>query len=343
MKISEATLNSYLQTVIGAPTDVTRIQDRQARYIDNAYDRYLLQLGGQTFLAIVVKDTREFTPTAFLKHLKVIRQSYPMDWVLVFEDLPAYVAHRLRAHNIPFMVPFRQLYWPFIGQIVSSGGQPTATARLVDKLTPASQGAVIAALTGKLPSMVSVSDLAAALQLSKMSASRIANELVAAGIAEDSRMGRERMLILPDETIAIWETALPYLTSPVRQSFYVFLDDMPVERRLKAGETGLAAKTMLAPPRVPTFAVGRDFANDLQSRALNALDNADDGEAVCLVEKWKYDPRTTADGNVVDRFSLYLSLRDRPDERLQIALEELMEQYFDPRYRPIQSPFRRPF
>ncbi|KOF17220.1 hypothetical protein AC244_18650 [Ensifer adhaerens] len=339
MKINEALLNSYLQSVVNEPTDVTRAHDRQARFIENAYDRYILKLGEHSFLAIVVKDAREFTPAVFRKHLKALKQSQPMDWVLVFEDLPPYVAHRLRAYNIPFMVPFQQLYWPFIGHVVSSRAERTAPARLVEKLTPASQGAVIATLTGKLPSPVSVTEIAAALELSKMSASRIADELVAAGIAEDSRVGRERMLTLPNGT-ELWETALPYLTSPVRQSFFVSLDDVPSERRLQAGETGLAAKTMLAPPTIPTFATGRDFANDLQSRALN---NVDDGDEVCLVEKWKYDPRTTADGNVVDRFSLYLSLRDRPDERIQITLEELMEQYFDSRHQPIQNPFRRPF
>jgi DNA-binding MarR family transcriptional regulator len=337
--INEALLTAYLGSVAGVPVDATRLRENMMRFIDASYDRYRLELGGRAFLGIVVKDVRAFTPATFLKHLKVIQQKYHMDWVLIFDELPAYLASRLRSQNIPFMVPFQQLYWPYIGLILSDDDTATAV-QLIDKLTPASQLAVIAALVGKIPSSTKVTELAGALEISKMSASRIANELAAAGISHDNRTGRERIIALPDDNLDLWERALPYLSSPVRQSFYVILDDLPIDHRLASGETALAQRTMLSPPRIPVFATGREVANSLHSKA---LPTADDDQDTCVVEKWKYDPWTTADGNLVDRFSLYLSLRDRPDERLQISLEELMEQYFDSRYRPVQNPFRRPF
>ena len=41
---------------------------------------------------------------------------------------------------------------------------------------------------------------------------------------------------------------------------------------------------------------------------------------------WNYPPRLLGDGNAVDQISLYLSLRDDTDERIQQALEELLEE-----------------
>jgi hypothetical protein len=43
------------------------------------------------------------------------------------------------------------------------------------------------------------------------------------------------------------------------------------------------------------------------------------------VEAWSYDPLILAGENFVDRLSLYLSVRETPDERIEAALNELLE------------------
>jgi hypothetical protein len=46
----------------------------------------------------------------------------------------------------------------------------------------------------------------------------------------------------------------------------------------------------------------------------------------CQLEIWSYSPRLFEKGDVVDRFSLYLSLQANDDERVESALEKMMEQ-----------------
>jgi hypothetical protein len=48
-------------------------------------------------------------------------------------------------------------------------------------------------------------------------------------------------------------------------------------------------------------------------------------EANACIEAWTYDPRLLAADGRVDALSLYLSLRDSPDERVQQQLESLLE------------------
>ena len=43
------------------------------------------------------------------------------------------------------------------------------------------------------------------------------------------------------------------------------------------------------------------------------------------VEVWSYDPLILAEDDFVDRLSLFLSLRETPDERIEAALAEMME------------------
>lgn len=42
------------------------------------------------------------------------------------------------------------------------------------------------------------------------------------------------------------------------------------------------------------------------------------------LELWSYAPALLSSASTVDRFSLYLSLRTRTDERIEAALDELM-------------------
>ena len=42
------------------------------------------------------------------------------------------------------------------------------------------------------------------------------------------------------------------------------------------------------------------------------------------MEAWTYPPRAVLDGPVVDRLSLFLSLRGTTDERVEAALGELL-------------------
>jgi len=48
-------------------------------------------------------------------------------------------------------------------------------------------------------------------------------------------------------------------------------------------------------------------------------------EAGYELEVWSYSPGLFANGKIVDPFSLYLSLRDIKDERIESAMEKMME------------------
>ena len=69
-----------------------------------------------------------------------------------------------------------------------------------------------------------------------------------------------------------------------------------------------------------------EFAVLQKKNGIRKVENAFD--ARFELEIWHYIPSLLNDKNeVVDTLSLFLSLREEPDERVQVALKELMEKF----------------
>ncbi|MCL2650177.1 MAG: hypothetical protein FWD60_04015, partial [Candidatus Azobacteroides sp.] len=116
----------------------------------------------------------------------------------------------------------------------------------------------------------------------------------------------------------LWEKAQKYLTSPVKK--IVYSDTLPDKNLTISGINALAHYSHLNPEQYETIAVwDRDFA-DL-SVQFNEI------EGIYKIEIWKYPPfmPCSADSKYVDKLSLYLSLKDEPDARVEKELEILIE------------------
>ena len=81
---------------------------------------------------------------------------------------------------------------------------------------------------------------------------------------------------------------------------------------------------MIHAPGLEVFAVSVDKWDSLKQAGWEELPTAEG--AACELEIWNYDPcRLFAKNTMVDPFSLYLSLITDADERIESALEEMME------------------
>ena len=93
-----------------------------------------------------------------------------------------------------------------------------------------------------------------------------------------------------------------------------------------AGESALARVSMLNEPRVPVWALQSktwQSHKDACPRSLQEIPYAEVGSAE--IELWRYPVLMPGQNESVDPLSLYLSLRDRTDERLQDAISKLLE------------------
>ena len=74
----------------------------------------------------------------------------------------------------------------------------------------------------------------------------------------------------------------------------------------------------------PLFAIRQV---QLRSTEKAVIGCPDAEQATAQIEVWSYEPKILGDNEKVDTLSLYLSLRDSPDERIQQQLETLIREF----------------
>ena len=91
-----------------------------------------------------------------------------------------------------------------------------------------------------------------------------------------------------------------------------------------AGTNALARRSSLQPDDLPTFAVWKKrYDSVMQENHLVEIESEEGADLI--IEEWYYDPRNISETEAVDPLSLYLSLQGNLDERVQIAIEEMLE------------------
>jgi hypothetical protein len=155
-----------------------------------------------------------------------------------------------------------------------------------------------------------------------MTTTRTFNELEATELVEVERKGKERRLRFTEAKPDVWTKAQPFLRSPVTKRVCIRRPH-PMPEGIQAGLAALAHYSMLAPPEHPVLAVYRQDWKALPHWHDKTPIPNQDPDAL-EIEVWRYRPELLAAGHVVDPLSLYLSLKDGQDERVQAALEEMI-------------------
>lgn len=295
-------------------------------YLKQRYEPCPAKLAGQVWLVAILRQPDVPAPLQLRKQLEQLaaRLDPPAAGVcLVAEHLPPYLRNRLVELGQPFVVPGRQLFWPAIGSAESVQRPQRLRAEPVDTLRPVAQQLLIALLLQRLPPPVTITTTADALGCTPASVSQAVKALEASGLVRSQLEGRERIFALALASNVAWQRAQPLLRTPVRQRVRIHHAKLPRGVDIRAGESALAALTDLAEPTEPVYAMAsRHWPKRTDAPA--AIPTPDAG--TCVVELWRYAPQATAKRGIVDPLSLYLGLRDFKDERVQLALQELMEQ-----------------
>jgi len=315
----------YLSEVAGQPIAWRQAAvDRLPPYLAQRYHLVRLSIGQRRFLGILLKDNSDFSPSKFIKHLRPLLASASdvEGYCLMARDLPSYIRHRLADRKVPFVVPGRQLYWPELGLVVQAR-RPKCVSAPTETFTPATQAVLIYAMCQDDQEPVTPKMLSEELGYSAMTMSRALDEIEGNELGQVVRFGRERLLIFHKDKDDLWQEALPYLRNPIRETVRVKENNLPKDLHLKAGETALATMSMLIPPKEPVYAIGRKAWKNMASKVEKIPVEEED---TCRLQVWRYDPALFAREGRVDRFSLYLSLREETDERVEAALEEMMEE-----------------
>jgi DNA-binding MarR family transcriptional regulator len=323
-----AEAEAYVQTAFGEPMTLDPIAPAGLPHF--LLDRYRLWQGtllGQPLLVFAWKNRQPGTglTTDFAKHRDILRRELgDQPVILLLDRATAAIRRQLVEKRIGFLAPGSQLYIPEVFLDWRERGT-RAQPRPVDHVAPTAQLVLTAALLGETLGDASLSELAHRFEVAIMSMTRALDELETLRIAKPMHVGRERRLHLLSEGRELWDQVKDRLQSPVRK-LRTIRGDLNDEMAPRAGESALAHYTMLVTPRIARRAIDATRWKGLASRPEYREATEFDENRIEL-ETWRFDPAVLARGGVVDPISLYLSVRNAADERIEQAAEQLLEPF----------------
>lgn len=253
------------------------------------------------------------------KHIKQIKNLTDRQIVLLYKDITRYRRKSLIENRIAFVIEDGQMYLPFLGLDLKKV-QEDIREETKGFTTPA-QIAYLYFLYHK-EEVVNTTDFGKKLGFNKMTASRALNDLYHANLITceiGGMTGRSKEYKrIPDPDYFF--RGRDFLKTPVRKIIYTKTRPLGA---LTAGMEALAELSMINPPGHPIMAIDRNKLNREQIEVINNKDLIKDTRPVEL-ELWDYDPGLFTNSGHVDLLSLYASLKEETDERVEQALEEIL-------------------
>jgi hypothetical protein len=317
----EVTGLDYIEEALGEK--VTRrpwpLPDRMPLYLKGLYHIDHVTIGGQEFLLLSPNEDPG-TVTAIKKHLRRLREEWGGPVALELPRLSRQRKQTFTAEKLPFVVPGKQLFLPFLGAILQERYDSERTS-VADKLRPSAQMLLFCFIYGKNRPLY-LSRIPEKFGFSAMTVSRAGAQLLEIGLLAARKDGARKVLTSALSPKELFEKARPFLIDPVRQRFYINNAELPGGFFI-AGESALSQKSMLSEPRVPVY--GTVKARRFASRSERLLDS----ENQCQVELWRYDPTILSGESGVDALSLVLSLTCLQDERVEMSVDDMLEGVWD--------------
>ncbi len=328
----------YILETLGIQATTTPIAksnlDRLPLYIHETYKLYKTEFFNTEIILAELKNDKELSIHQTEKQVQQIKDLLNQKVVVVFENIQAYKRKRLIEKGINFIVPGKQLYLPdLMVDLRESYTHPKAKQKN-EKLLPSAQFLLIYHILHRNNNWKleehSFKEIAQKFDYTPMAITNAIDNLKHHEWVE-VQGEKEKFIRFKYDRNELWNIAHQknLLVNPVLKT--VFVDEKPEEvSLLQSNASALPEYTDLNPSNQQYFAIEKSAFYSLKKR--NALVTLNEYEGRFVLEIWKYNPLNLVgelpnDLNAVDPLSLYLSVKDTRDERVEMALKQLLEKY----------------
>lgn len=305
----------YIEKVLGIKTKRIEYEFNDLpNYLINRYDIKMYRLDDKHVIFLFVKGEIEDVSDV-KKHISKIKNIYGLDVVLNLDRVTYRQRECLIRERIAFIVLNKQIYLPFMAAYLQGKCDSEVTKQ--ESLLPSTQLLLLYFIySGARELQTSIASKE--LNLTPTSISRACRQIEQLNILEVKKLGVNKFLYYYGSPKDLFDDCQKYFFNPVKREVYV--DKQMVKNELKSGEFALAEYSMLNEPKINCY------LSDCVSKYKGYMsDTLVDSDNQVQLEFWRYDPKILTDGNKVDRLSLALSLKDVEDERVQTAIDEMLE------------------
>lgn len=297
--------------------ELCSLSDMVPLSLSEAYEARLGYLQGTRYLFLMPRGEKP-APDVLVHQAKSFAKYYPERRILLFSETDAEYYKWLCRNNMAFIVPGRIAHIPGLVELKADNAFAAQEPALGKYLSPWAQVILLfQILNNRGRRDLPYARLTGELHVNKVYLARAARELERRQFAKIEYSGTSGIIVFAHDGRELWKWAQDVLTSPVRKTIRTIC---PPRNALRSGISALAERSMLVADRAETYAV---VSADLKKIEMSKWREYE-GD---FVEGWKYDPKLLAgkDGRLVDPLSLYLTLRESADPRIEEARESMLE------------------
>lgn len=310
-------IQQYLNRILDDTTIVQRVDEeiisRLPHSIISYLELYTLRFLNNNLLLAIIPDDDTYSPAQVKKQQQMIERITGQITVFAFRQIASYNVQRMISQRVNFIVPDKQM---FIPSLLMDLRPNKKNASVNNEHIPAMAQCIvlyhiqIASLNKKI-----TQDIADLLDTSYPNVNRAVKWLCNNQIISLEGV-KTKAIKFVRKGKQLWDMVEPMLTSPIERVVYT---DVLIENKYMAGVNALSEYSMINPNREHSYAIGKE-----EYKIKHKSMNREYGNN--KIEVWKYNPSLLTQSNIVDRLSLYLSLRDNEDERIQIELETMINE-----------------
>lgn len=324
-------LNSYIIEVLG--TDITRepVTNKEAEklpfYIKESFRLFHGKLLGQKIILAAIENETQPTTLQLDKQVEQLKNVFNKKVVLVIERLTAIDRNRLIKKGINFIVPGTQLYLPDL--LIDLKETYTKRKTKKDKLLPSAQFILLYKILHRQEPIEewTFKQLAEKFQYTQTAIGKAIENLKSFDLCT-TEGSKEKYIRFNREINELWQEALPLFTSPVLKTVYT--DKLPDDTfLLQCNASALPEYSDMSASRQEYRAIEKGLFQMVKKHSQWLHLNEHEGQY--CIEVWKYNPLILAaditHDNNVDPLSLYLSMKDHTDTRIEMAMDQIIKKY----------------
>lgn len=324
-------LKSYIREVLETTIELEpikkKLQDQIPFYIREGFTLEYTRLYNRELVMAEMNNGYSFTTTQIEKQVQFLKNLFGKIVVVVTKELNAIDRKRFIQRGINFIVPGKQLFLPDL--LIDLKEYTSPKKHKQEKLLPSAQYILLYRILHRNENInhYSFKQLAIKFGYTAMAITKAVNDLRHHELCSVEGT-KEKYLVIDKPITTLWHDALPVMVSPLIKTVYT--DQLPATLFLyNCNVSALPEYTDIATPRQQYYAIEKNlFHSYLQN---NQWVNLNDKEGRYCLEVWKYNPDKLTTGITeslnVDPLSLYLSLKESKDERIEMALEQIIEKF----------------
>lgn len=331
-------LQQYIKEVLGEDIQYKQIPKQELVkmpfLIGELYRLFDVMLLGMSFILVEKIDSSDFSIMQTEIHFRQIREALNKKVVLLANEMTNLNRSRLIAKGINFIVPGKQLFIPQFLMDLREDFRVTKTSTKKQTLLPSAQFIVLYKILNQNSRFkiedLSFKQLAHKLKYTPMAITNAAENLEYHNVCTIEG-DKEKYLKFKMSIPEMWNDLVQrkLIESPVLKT--VFVDKVRGDYFFPlCNASALPEYSDMNPSKQQYRAVNKNQFYKLTKEG--AFVNINNHEGEICIEVWKYDPLVLTgvmvnDLHVVDPLSLYLTLKEIPDERTEMALENILSKY----------------